>query len=60
MSEKLTTAFEGLGAEETVYELDQLLYEAAQELRYWELQMERLNQQKREFINSLNRENTHD
>ena len=60
MSEKLTTAFEGLGAEETVYELDQLLYEADQEVRYWELHRERLEQQKREFINSLNRENTHD
>ena len=60
MSEKLTTAFEGLGAEETVHELNQLLYEADQEVRYWELHRERLEQQKREFINSLNRENTHD
>lgn len=57
MSEKLTTRFEGLDAEDTVFELNQLLYEADQEIRYWELHRERLEQQKREFINSLKEEN---
>ena len=57
MTEKLTTRFEGLDAEQTVHELNQLLYEADMELRYWELKRERLEQQKREFINSLKEHN---
>lgn len=56
-SSELTTRFKELDAEQTVSELNQLLYEADQEVRYWELHRERLEQQKREFINSLRKEN---
>jgi hypothetical protein len=56
-SSELTTRFKELDAEDTVFELNQLLYEADQEIRYWELHRERLEQQKREFINSLKEEN---
>ena len=56
-SSELTTRFKELDAEQTVSELNQLLYEADQEVRYWELHRERLEKQKREFINSLRKEN---